>query len=319
MKRIFLSGMITCCAALITNIGLAQTKNQVQKNEEIIIRKNNDSDSKMVVVIDSNVITINGQPLADYKGDVRVLKRDRLMNRDFESLSDEPRMNFKTININASKAFLGVLTEKSDKGALIKSVTKESAAEKAGLKENDIITKVGDKLIATPEDLAAAVKAHKPGDELKINYLRSGKKKEAKVTLGKNNAMVFNWNGDENFVGGKNFNFKTPDLSRLDELRTFNFFDRNQPKLGLKIQDTEDGNGVKILNVEEGSAAEKAGLKKDDLITELNGQKVNSVSEVREQLSSAENKTKYSIKAKRNNSEMNFDVQVPKQLKSADL
>jgi len=319
MKRIFLSGIITGFAVLTAHIGLAQTKNQVQKNEEIIIRKNNDSDSKMVVVIDSNLITINGQPLADYKGDIRVLRRDRLMNRNDENFLAEPRMNVKTFNINGSKAFLGVLTEKSDKGALIKKVTKESAAEKAGLKEGDIITKVGDKLITTPEELAAAVKAYKPGDELKINYLRGGKKKEAKTTLGKNNAMSFNWNGDENFLSGKNFNFKTPDLSRLDELRTFNFFDRNQPKLGLKIQDTEDGNGVKILNVEEGSAAEKAGLKKDDLITELNGQKVNSVSEIREQLSSAENKTKYSIKAKRNNSDMNFDIQVPKKLNSADL
>lgn len=317
MKRIFLSGIITCCAVLTTSIGFSQTKNQTQKNEEIIIRKNSDNDSKTVIVIDSN-ITINGQPLSDYKGDVRVIKR-KFMRGNSENFLDAPRMNLRTFNINGTQAFLGVLTEKSEKGALIKSVTKESSAEKAGLKEQDIITKVGDKKITTPEDLAGIVKTYKPGDEVKINYLRNGKKKETKANLGTAKAMSFSYNGDQNFLNGKKFNFKTPDFSRLDNLRGFNFFDRNQPKLGLRIQDTEDSNGVKILNVEEGSAAEKAGIKKDDIITEMNGQKVNSVDDIREKLSSSENKEHYTIKAKRNNSDINFEVQIPKKLNSADL
>jgi serine protease Do len=39
-------------------------------------------------------------------------------------------------------AFLGVTTEEAKEGAKITNVVKESAAEKAGLKKDDIITKV---------------------------------------------------------------------------------------------------------------------------------------------------------------------------------
>jgi serine protease Do len=319
MKKIALSGALTFCFALITISGFSQAeKKPAQKNEEIIIRKNDDSKTKTIIVIDSNNITINGVPLANYKGDIKVFSRKFM---DGNSLFS-PNNNFRLNNINSSRTFLGVLSEKSDKGALIKSVTKGSSAEKAGLKENDVITKVDDKKVATPEDLAAIIKAHKPGDEVTINYLRNGKKKDVKVALGKSNdAMAFNFNVDSLYVNGRDFNFKMPELPRLNNLSRsyFNFDSRNQPKLGLKIQDTEDGNGIKILDVEAGSAADKAGLKKEDIISEMNGQKVNSISELMSKMAASESKTDYKLKVKRGNTELNYDVQVPKKLRSANL
>ena len=45
---------------------------------------------------------------------------------------------------------LGVTTEKIEKGVKIQDITKESGAEKAGFKENDIITKIDDKKIERP-------------------------------------------------------------------------------------------------------------------------------------------------------------------------
>lgn len=308
----------------INNICFAQTKNHTQKNEEIIIRKNNDSKAKTIIEIDSNNITINGQPLADYKGDVQVLKRN-LMRGNSNNFLYSPNANFIMNNFNSTRAFLGVLSEKSDKGALIKSVTKGSSAEKAGLKEQDIITKVGDKIITNSADLADIVKTYKPGDEVKMDYLRNGKKKEVKVKLGKSSdAMTFNFNDDSLLLNDRNLNYKMKEFSKLHQLNNlsgsdFNFFNRNQPKLGLRIQDTEDNKGVKILNVEEGSAAEKAGIKKDDIITEVNGEKVNNVDDIRSQLNNAGNKEHYTIKAKRNNADMNFEVKVPKKLKTADF
>ena len=77
-----------------------------------------------------------------------------------------------------------------------------------------------------------------------------------------------------------------------------------QQKLGLKIQDTEDGNGVKVLDAEKDSPADKAGLKKDDVVTEIGGKKVTNTDEAREELmqENAENKSAYNIKATRNGS-----------------
>ena len=90
-------------------------------------------------------------------------------------------------------------------------------------------------------------------------------------------------------------------------------------KLGIKIQDTEEGNSVKILDVADSSAAANAGLKMDDLITEIDGKKINNTDDAREQLQETKDKNKYNIKAKRNGVEINFEIKMPKKLKTAEL
>jgi serine protease Do len=52
------------------------------------------------------------------------------------------------------------------------------------------------------------------------------------------------------------------------------------PKLGLSVQDTDDGKGVKVIEVDEESNAAKAGLKENDIITNFNDREVNSADEV---------------------------------------
>jgi serine protease Do len=316
MKRIFLPAIFTVCCGLIANNSFAQTKKE-NKKEKIIIQKNDDNDGKTVIVIDSNVVTVNGEPLADYDGNVKVFRRKIERDNSLNSLAPARAFGFNSFNSNA--AFLGIFSEKSDKGALIKDVSKGSGAEKAGLLKGDIITKVGDKTISGPEDLSAVIKTYKPGDEVKISYLRDGKKKTAKATLGKADSMMsFNFD-DSLFRGERNFNLRMPALRNMENFqRNFRVFNANQPKIGLRIQETEDGTGLQILNVEEGSAAEKAGLKKNDIINEVNGEKVNSVQEILSEIRQSENKS-LKIKAKRNNSVMDFDVKIPKQLRSADL
>ena len=95
-------------------------------------------------------------------------------------------------------------------------------------------------------------------------------------------------------------------------------FPRHQ-KLGLKIQDTEDGKGVKVLDVDKDSPAEKAGLKKDDIVTEIGDKKVSNTDEAREQLMDSMEKSSYSIKANRNGVPMSFEINIPKKLKTANL
>ena len=220
--------------------------------------------------------------------------------------------------------FLGVLTEKADDGVKINEVVKGSAAEKSGLLKGDIITKLGDKETNSPEDLMDAVKSHKAGDEVKVYYTRDNKKKDAKVKLGETkgnkNISIYKTFGPE--MGNNDFNFKMAPMPRMNDNFNNNLFkfryDR-KPKLGLKIEDTENSNGVKILNVDEGSPADKAGLKKDDIITSVNGEKVNSVEEIMDKVNDSEDHQNLTIKAMRNNSEMNFEVKIPKKLNSANL
>ncbi|MGW1228371.1 S1C family serine protease [Streptomyces sp. NPDC001478] len=69
-------------------------------------------------------------------------------------------------------------------GVAIVGVTSGGAAQKAGLRSGDIITKVGDTPITTITSLAEALASDKPGDKVTVTYLRNDARKTAEVTLG---------------------------------------------------------------------------------------------------------------------------------------
>jgi len=93
----------------------------------------------------------------------------------------------------------------------------------------------------------------------------------------------------------------------------------NTPRLGLSIQDTDDGKGVKVLDVDDDTNAAKAGLKEGDIITRINDKDVNSTDEVTRIVK--ENKTKPSMQFQvlRNGKTQTLEVKTPRKLKSADL
>ena len=67
-----------------------------------------------------------------------------------------------------------------DQGVLIDQVIADAPAQQAGLKTFDVIVTVAGKKISNPHDVAEAV-AQADGDELKIEYLRGGKRQTADV------------------------------------------------------------------------------------------------------------------------------------------
>ena len=340
MKQLtFLGGLILSGIMLSTNITYAQDRGpQEKKSEQIIITNNGDSNKKMIIEVDGNNVTVNGKPLSDYHdGEVKIIRKNSMErdSRDFSIAPGDKDMNielFENDSDNASpKAFLGVLTAKADNGVKINDVVKGSAAEKAGLAIGDIITKVRDKEINSPSDLIKAVTSHKPGDEVSVSYLRDNKELNTTVKLGEKKAehrtMIFN--GDNPGMDGNMLNNgmtwmpKMQEMPHMPEMPNsyFKFWNSNdnKPRLGLRIEDTENSSGVKVLEVEKGSAADKAGVRKDDIITSLNGEKVSNVDEVKEHLNESKDAEILNLKALRNNAEINFKVKVPKKLKSANL
>jgi serine protease Do len=338
-------------------VEIATEKNvtpKIKETEEIVIRNKGGKDINLKVEINGDKITVNGKPLEDFKDtEVTIDKRKMIIRQGGKSLAftippnlypvQEDFMNGWNNEQEVIKPFLGVTTEKTSEGAKITEVIKASAGEKAGLKKDDIITKVGDEKIEDGESLSAAISSKKPKDIVKITYLRNGKSGSVKATLGERksiDALAFNYarprvnvrkfatpgmpgvKGDdminqerifdmESLAPGAGFN--TSPFIQLEKS-----FPR-QKKLGLKIQDTEEGGNVKVIEVEEGSAAEKAGLKKDDFITAIGGVKIENTDDAREQLMLSASKATYPIKAKRGNKEMDFEIKIPKKLKTADL
>ncbi|MDX6274291.1 MAG: putative serine protease PepD [Frankiales bacterium] len=68
-------------------------------------------------------------------------------------------------------------------GALIQAVVAGSAAAKAGLQAGDVVTKIGDTAIDSSSALAAAVRAHQPGDKVLVHFLRGGTDRTLTITL----------------------------------------------------------------------------------------------------------------------------------------
>jgi putative serine protease PepD len=83
-----------------------------------------------------------------------------------------------------SHPFLGVsVTQAPDGGAVVSAVTPDSPADKAGLREGDVITAFGGKAIADSDALVAAVQSGKVGDRVEVTYQRNGTENKATVTL----------------------------------------------------------------------------------------------------------------------------------------
>ncbi len=358
MKKVFLIAVVLGFTSFNYTV-LAQDekpeikeKKERKETQEIIIRKKGDKDTKVIVEIKGDKVTINGKPISEFKdGDITINKRDVIIGDKYNNFSFSPfnKEDFYIDNMSGSfpggkRAFLGVTTgieneegvDTKPNGAAITNVSKGSAAEKAGLKEGDIITKINDKKVEDPSDLTEVVGSFKPKDEVTVYYKREGKEKSTKAVLGETKStMTYSFSGP----GANLRSLKTPgmaiapgsidesilwnnrglaELDKAQSLYGLATFPRHQ-KLGLKIQDTEEGNGVKVLDAEKDSPAEKAGLKKDDIVTEIGGKKISNTDDAREQLMENAEKALYNIKAKRNGSEMSFDIKIPKKLKTANL
>jgi serine protease Do len=263
------------------------------------------------MIMDGRTITINGDAV----------------NPDLLMAPQSPFRSYDGQNFgsNTTRAFLGVNSEKNPgdaaQGAKIKAVTKGSAAEKAGLREGDVITKVDEITVSGPEDLVKAVHKYKPEDKITLTYLRAGKSQKTTATLGKTMAR-YNFNYNYTMPKSQDFNFSMPNMPDMPDgenpPQIFSWND-GKPKLGIKAQDTEDGKGVKVLDVDDDSPADKAGVKEDDIITRFDGKDVDSAPTLADLARDAKGKPVVKIDLIRDGKPMELEIKTPKKLKTADL
>lgn len=343
----------------------AQQAPKTQEKKEIIIREKGDGKEKMTIVVDGDEVTVNGKPLSEYEGENIIIRKrrsgdgepfvfvqppmapmapmgpmPRSRSRGFSwSEEDKPHVQ------RTPRAFLGVVTEKAEKGARIEEVSEGSAAAKAGFREGDIITSVGGKSVTGPESLVDLIRTRKPEEEVEIGYLRDNKKKTAKVRLGKTEAVKvesFEFTMpeiDESIRRG--MRDLEPELRRSqheveraqremqralrDGQRQFRFYGTpemdwtERPRMGMQVEDTEDGKGARIIDVESGSPAEKAGLKKGDVVVDINNRKIGGTDDAVDALREGRNAASVPVSVLRDGKPFNTTVQFPKDRKKADL
>ncbi len=325
MKKYSLAVAAFTAAALFTgSVTLAQdAKEKKEKDEkdklgqydEIIIRKKSDKDDKVTIEIKNGEVFVNGKPLDDYDNDNLSIRKNKTLHF---GVASPFRGGSGQMNYSEERAFLGVTTEDAPGGARITAITKNSAAEKYGLKRGDIITKIDKEKISEQEDVSKVIRSHKPDDKVDITIQRDGKEQTISATLGKTKSS-YSINGTGQFYTPeldiepfRNFNF---DLR--DNGLTYNYFGKG--RLGIKAQDTEDGKGVKVLNVTGDSPAAKAGIKENDIITEFNGKTVNGADELAKVAMEAREKPSVNVKLLRDGKSQTVEIKTPKKLKTANL
>ncbi|MGC8749899.1 PDZ domain-containing protein [Hydrotalea sp.] len=307
---------------------------QTQQNEDIVIHRKGNPQQKTTIVIDGKNITVNGKPVDQWKdGSVEIMKTDSSYNifnlnnlqSGLEKMFGQTmpkggvqffrRMGPGINNITTNKAKLGVYTNKAEntKGVVIKEVSENSPADKAGLKQGDIILKVNNTDIETSEDLYKTIGKYNAGDTINITYLRDGKTSNTQAVLEKNNSFQLD---NENQWGMRNFNFSMPPMPMNPD---FNFMPNNKPMLGVQIEELNDNSGVKINEVNSNSPAEKAGLEKGDILTQMDGNAVKSIEDLKQALSNKNVGDSVEISYLRNGKKHNATVVFPKPIKKATL
>jgi serine protease Do len=304
-----------------------------KEGEQIIITRKNNKDEKIVVEVTGDKVIVNGKEIKDDNdGDVTV-RRHKIKDVWAYGGENAPTGtwpgsdNFKMFDMDENRAMLGVTTEQADNGVEIQTITKESAAEKAGLKKGDIIKKIDDQEIESPDDLSESIQDHKPGEKVTITYLRDKKEQKVTTELGK-------WKGANAFSMGTNgpnkYHYNYQQLEGLeDQLRSipriaapnmsWSWSGGSGPKLGISVQDTENGKGVNVIDVDEDGNAAKAGIKEDDIITEVDGKLVNSTDEIAKLIRESKEKTSVKVKLLRGGKVQTVEVKIPRKLKTTDL
>jgi serine protease Do len=159
-------------------------------------------------------------------------------------------------------------------GILITDVQPDSPADKAGIKNQDVILKLEDIELKDTQDLRNRIAQTIPGSEVRLHIVRDNKETELKVTIGEQpadfgslaqNAPSQNPLGSFGLVLQK----LTPDLAEQ-----FGYQGRQ---------------GLVISEVEPGSAADEIGLKPGMLIEEVQKVRVTSLEELADIMQQSEN------------------------------
>ena len=155
-------------------------------------------------------------------------------------------------------------------GAIVSSVTPGSAADKAGIKQGDVILSYQGRPVIDTNALRNEIAATKPGSSARLEILRDGQKRELTATLdemkaSRDGSRSGEGEGERSGKYGMAVEPLTPELAgRLG--------------LGRNVK------GVVITDIDPSGAAASAGLREGDVIQQANGKTVDDADDVRDAL-----------------------------------
>lgn len=167
-------------------------------------------------------------------------------------------VGIQNLNPDLAKEFKLDLSE----GALVSNVTAESPAEKAGIKQGDVITSVNGKKVSDAAHLRLLVTQLTPGTHADINVIRDGKEKTLEVKLGELNEAVKEATELSSQAGGLLEGVEIADLT---------------PEIKNQLKLPPDTKGVVVNELSQENIA--SGLRQGDVIAEIDHHEIKNVKE----------------------------------------
>ena len=139
---------------------------------------------------------------------------------------------------------------KQARGALVNDVIKGSPADKAGIRQGDVITTLNGSEVKDPSHLQRLVAETGIGKTAKISIFRDGKALELSISLASADSA--------------------PKQQHQREGRGGPEQDGEADLLGLIVEDAEQGDGVVVVDAQRGGIAAESGIKRGDVIISIN-------------------------------------------------
>jgi serine protease Do len=96
-------------------------------------------------------------------------------------------------------------------------------------------------------------------------------------------------------------------------------FEKSAPKIGLSVQDSEDGKGVQVLGVSADGAAAKSGIQLNDRVLRFDEIATNEVYALRMALERSRDKRSVMVHLQRGGKDVHVELIFPRQLNKAEL
>ena len=246
-----------------------------------------------------------------------------------------PRLGVMLEDVSADDVTRLKLTE--ERGALVKEVVKGSAAEKAGLKEGDVILSYQGERVFSAAQLRRLVRETPAGRKVAIEASRGGAPQRLTASLEKGDREMAMGDGDFHFdMPDLHFDVPVPPvppvppMPPMDHLfgdgekgQRFFFRDRDRfvesrpGRLGLTYQELSgqlaryfkvDDGALLVTEVETDGPAGRAGLRAGDVIVKFNGKAVTDGSDLRRTLGEAPSRTDVTVTVQRDGRPLDLKV-----------